>query len=294
MRGIIGITFAVFISCGLILTAQHSTLAQGKGAEESTRAMVERLEREIQDIRAKIAENPSSPEAEKLRSKMQWNLQRIKAISPDAVKQVERGMKTPEKHSLELEDYLIIAKNNLFKSLGAVDEIKRQDFALTGILGRTAIIQTMSGSQSYYVAEGKSFGNGARLTHIGTDSVTVVYDGEETRLKLGEGTFSGASQRSTGKGSVKQQKNASAVDDRERREMGRGGAGSYEAEKEKEERERKQREQMEQKVSNLYRKRDDIRQKIVYMQERGHVDHDAYKALEEVNRVVQDLESKMR
>ena len=195
MRHIIRITFAVFISFGLILATQYSTLSQSKPDEESTRAMVERLKREIQEIQAKIAEDPSSPEAEKLKGRMQWNLQKIKAVSPDAAKQVKPEVENPESSIPELEDYMIITKNNLFNPLGAGNVVKKQEFVLTGILGSTAIIQDAGGSQSYYVAEGKSFGNGAKLTRIGTDSVTVFHNGEKAELRLGVGTTSNTSRR---------------------------------------------------------------------------------------------------
>ena len=50
---------------------------------------------------------------------------------------------------------------------------------------RIAFIQSSDGN-SYYVAEGDTFGNGLRVANIATNKVTIISGGSRIELKLGE------------------------------------------------------------------------------------------------------------
>jgi predicted RNase H-like nuclease (RuvC/YqgF family) len=288
MRGSIGNVFIIFIGLGLIL--QYSGVsAQKESDQESPRAMVEQLSKEIRDIHARIAENPSSPEVEKLQAKIKWNERRIKEISPDALSKSKTG--DSELRVPDLEYYMIIARNNLFTPLGSVREAKRQEFALTGILGRTALIQAMDESRSYYVAEGESFANGARVTRIGKDTVTIIHEGNEVNLKLGEGVSASGPQGEQDKGSI-QQKKTPGMDGQARKKM-----VSNEEERLKQEmKERMQEERgnIKRKIGDLQRERDELKQVVTEMERKGQIDHNAYRRIEEIDRVVRELESNLR
>jgi hypothetical protein len=288
MHGSISKLLIIFIGLGLIL--QYSGVsAQSKSDPESPRAMVEQLSKEIRDIHTRIAENPSAPEVEKLRAKIKWNERRIKEMSPDALSKSKTG--DSELRVPDLEYYMIIARNSLFTPLGSVREAKRQEFALTGILGRTALIQVIGESKSYYVAEGESFANGARVTRIGKDTVAIIHEGNEVNLKLGEGLFSSGPQQGQDKGSIQQKKTP-----------GMGGQASKKmvsSEEEKLKREMKERMQEERgnikrKIGDLQRERDKLKQVVTEMEKKGQIDQDAYGRIEEIDRVVRELESNLR
>jgi hypothetical protein len=89
------------------------------------------------------------------------------------------------------ERYATIVRNNLFMPLGSGGEVKREDFMLAGILGDSAFIQMMGSDRSFYVIEGQSFANGAKLIRIGKDSVTILHEGVEKELTLAGGTTAG-------------------------------------------------------------------------------------------------------
>lgn len=202
MRGIISNILIIFTGLGLIFFTQYTGVKAQEGSnQESPRAIIEQLTKEIRDIHAKIAENPSSPEIEKLRAKIKWNERRIKEMSPDALSKSKTGDSEPRVPGLEY--YMIISRNNLFTPLGSVREAKGQEFALTGILGNTALIQIIGESESYYVTEGESFANGARVASIGKDTVTIMHEGNKVNLKLGEGLPAGGPPGKSGKMDLK-------------------------------------------------------------------------------------------
>ncbi len=174
----------------LLLGADHSIIAQSNQYYESPKAMIYRLQQETDEMQAKIAENPSSPDAERLKIMIQLNNRRIKEIFPGATEQAIRSIRP---HGRRLEDYMVIAQNNLFTPLGAVAEVKQQQFIVTGILvmgtRKVAFIQSTEGN-SYYVAEGDTFGNGVKVASIMADRVTIINGGNRIELKLGEGSSS--------------------------------------------------------------------------------------------------------
>ena len=86
-----------------------------------------------------------------------------------------------------VERYRAIVKNNLFMPLGSGDEVKRREYILTGIMGNSAFIQMEDSGKSFFVTEGQSFGNDAKLVQIGPGSVTIVHEGNRKELKLASG-----------------------------------------------------------------------------------------------------------
>ena len=181
----------IIAGCSIILISQQNTLAQAKGDQKSPRAMVEQLQQEIEELQADLAENPSSSKAQKIKSRIQWNIRKIKEINPD--KDIEDK---PESKPVDskisgnaggMERYAAIIKNNLFTPLGSGGEVKRKEFILTGILGKSAFIQLEGSSDSHYVTEGQSFGNGAKLVQVGENSVTIIHEGTRKELRLNEG-----------------------------------------------------------------------------------------------------------
>lgn len=255
MRGSISNTLIIFIGFVLILFPQYTGVnAQDKSDQESPRAMVEQLTKEIRDIHAKIAENPSSPEIEKLQAKIKWNERRIKEISPDVLGKSKTGdseLRTPD-----LEYYMIISRNNLFTPLGSVREEKRQEFALTGILGSTALIQIIGESESYYVAEGGSFANGARVASIGKDTVTIIHEGNKVNLKLGEGLPAGGPPGKSDKMSTPQNKTPGKGDQASKKVSGSKEAGLKQG---LEEKKQTGKGNIKQKITDLNRERDKLK-----------------------------------
>ncbi len=290
MRGSISNVLIISIFIGLGLVLQYSGVsAQNESDAESPRAIVEQLSKEIRDIHARIAENPSASEVEKLRAKIKWNERRIKEISPDALSRIKAGDSEPRVPDLEY--YMIIARNNLFTPLGSVREAKRQEFALTGILGRTALIQVIGESRSYYVAEGESFAGGATVTRMGKDTVTIIHEGNEVNLKLGEGLPASEPQGKTVKGSI-QQKKTPGMDAQANKKM----VSSEEERLKREMKERMQEERgnIKRKIGDLQRERDKLKLVVTEMERKGQIDHDAYRRIEEIDRVVRELESNLR
>jgi len=107
-----------------------------------------------------------------------------------------------------MERYSAIIKNNLFTPLGSGGEVKRKGFVLTGILGKAAFIQMEGSSDSFYVTEGQSFGNGAKLARIGENSVTIIHEGSRKELKLASGTLISQSGGAKGGRTEQRQKNS--------------------------------------------------------------------------------------
>jgi uncharacterized protein YukE len=79
-----------------MLTVQHSILAQVKSKQESPRAMLQRLQQEIEGLQDKIAENPSSSKVGEMKSKIQWNMRKIKEMAPRIGEQTERKIKAKD------------------------------------------------------------------------------------------------------------------------------------------------------------------------------------------------------
>lgn len=152
MRRSMNIILAVFVACSLVLTVQHSTLAQGKSKQKS--------------------------------------------------------QKREKTHIFGVERYKAITQNNLFMPLGSGDEVKRKEFVLTGIMGNSAFIQMESSGRSFFVAEGQSFGNDAKLVRVGGNSVTIVHEGNKKELQLASGILIGKGKSAKGGGSKQQQNNS--------------------------------------------------------------------------------------
>jgi len=293
------VLLTILIVYSLILVAHNGMLAQvpnegdliqaERRDRESPRAMIHKLQQEIEDIEAKIAENPSSPEVGKLRRQIQWNKRKIEGIlsGVDGAGKMSAipvsRIKKREVRTSGLERYMVIAQNNLFTPLGSGGESKQQEFAVTGILSsgakKVALIQLVSGSASYYVAEGEAFGNGARLVRIRENTVTIAHGGSETELKLGEGV----SQSQGGRGQQPQRRGeTSRKPDQER--MGDARRDEDRQIKEMEEKrrfEQERREDIERKIGDLHRKREEIKQRIMEMQGREQVDPDELREMEE-------------
>lgn len=293
MRGRLKVIFVIVVGYSLMLVVQYGVLAQAKRDQESPRAMIERLHQEIEDAQAKIAESPSSPEVAKLKQKIQWNKRKIEEILPGVTGQTE-SKKIKKVPKSGLERYMIIAENNLFTPLGSGVEVKRQEFALTGILGKAALIQTVGGAASYYVTQGESFGNSAKLTRVGKDSVTIIHEGNKTELRLGEDISTSGSQRKGGRESGQPGKPIRKDDRKKMEDVRREEEMRMREEEERRRREQEEREHIEGKIHDLHREREEIKRRIVEMEERGHVDHDAYRRVEEIDRIIGELESSLR
>jgi len=93
MRRSLNVIFTIILICSLILTVQHNILAQTKSDQESPRAMLQRLQQEIEKLQANIAKNPSSSKVGEMKSKIQWNRRKIKEIAPGIKDQTERKIK---------------------------------------------------------------------------------------------------------------------------------------------------------------------------------------------------------
>jgi peptidoglycan hydrolase CwlO-like protein len=86
------VILAVVVICSLVLTVQHSILAQVKSKQGSPHAMLQRLQQEIDDLKSKIAENPSSSKIGDMERKIQWNMRKIKEITPRIGEETERKL----------------------------------------------------------------------------------------------------------------------------------------------------------------------------------------------------------
>ncbi len=162
MRHIMNIILAVVVVCSLVLTVQHSILAQAKSKQKS-----------------------------------QWKMQKTKETTPRKDDQTERKAKAKDDTKSEgteisgAERYRAIVQNNLFMPLGSGGEAKRKGFVLTGILGNSAFIQIEGSDRSFFVAEGQSFGNDAKLVQVGEDSVTIIHEVNKKELELASGMLVG-------------------------------------------------------------------------------------------------------
>ena len=164
--------------------------------------MLQRLQQEIEGLKDKIAENPSSSKVGEMKSRIQWNMRKIKEIAPSIGNQIERKIKTKddiEKTQISGEGlYRAIVQNNLFMPLGSGGEAKREEFVLIGTMGSAAFIQMEGSDKSFYVAEGQSFGNGAKLVQVGEKEAIIIHEGNRKELELVSGTL--ISQSGGGKG----------------------------------------------------------------------------------------------
>ena len=321
MRGRLNIILAILVGFNLVLVIHHSILAQSQDpvgdkkyenktgltekagrSHKSPRVMISEFQQEIKEIQARISENPSSPEVGKLKKKAQWNNRRIKELLASANKKGEDDgdkieIRREKSSAPGLERYMIIAQKNLFTPLGTGGEVKRQEFAVIGILGsgtkNSALIQLIDGSASYYVAQGETFGNGAKLVNIGKNDVTIVHEGNEIELKLGEGTFASQSRRVKEKDWERRGKQPSD-DERKQMEIARRKEEESRREMaEKHEREIKKREDTERKIHYLHQEREKIQMKIAEMEESGYINHDTYKKMEKIDQTVRKLEYSM-
>lgn len=199
---------------------------------------------------------------------------------------VQNREKTPT-----LEYYMVIIKNNLFKPLGFGDEIKRQEFVLTGILGSIALIQAVGQPNSYYLTAGETFANGAKLTRIGEDSVTIFHEGNKIELKLGSGVSDSPEGR---KGSGPRTKSSRS----NKQVKGNRGAESKRMAKNSGKRQKQEVNErniyVNQKLNDLNNQRGEIKKKIMIMEKQGHTDKDAYIAIKEIDYEMQELKSSSR
>lgn len=187
MRRSMNVILTVVVTCSLILTVQHSILPQVKSKQKS-----------------------------------QLKMQETKKIKPSKGDQTEPKTKAKGDIKSEgaqisgMERYRAIIQNNLFMPLGSGGEAKREEFALIGTMGRSAIIQMEGADRSFYVAEGQSFGNDAKLVRVGANSVTIFHEGSEKELKLVSGTLvsqsGGAKGGKTGQLQGKSGKNGKKMD----------------------------------------------------------------------------------
>ncbi len=294
MRGRLGIILAVSVGCSLMLVAQYNILAQTESDQESPRAMIHRLQLEIEKIQARIAESPSSSETEELKKRIQWNKRIIKEILPGASAKIEGKAKKRTVRVSGLERYMVIAKKNLFTPLGSGDEVKRQEFVVTAIMGKMVLIQPIGEPVSFYVSKGESFGSDAKLIRIAEDSVTIIHEGREIKLKLGDDRAV-TQPRSRKSGGSKGRKAPSRMADEERmRDARRDEEMRMREEEEIHRREQEEREHIARKIDDLHRERDEIQHKMMEMKERGLVDLDAHRRVEEIEHNIGDLESELR
>jgi hypothetical protein len=122
-------------------------------------------------------------------------MRKIKEIAPHIGGQTERkakakgDMKSERTQISGMERYRAITQNNLFMPLGSGGEVKREEFALIGTMGRSALIQMGTSDKSFYVVEGQSFGNGAKLVQVGENRATIIHEGNRKELKLASGAL---------------------------------------------------------------------------------------------------------
>ena len=187
MRHRMNVILAVVVTCSLMLIVQHSMLAQVKS-----------------------------------------NMRKTKEINPRTGKQTEgkikaKGdVKSERKQISGEERYRAIVQNNLFMPLGSGGEVKREEFVLTGILGNSAFIQMEGSDKSFYITEGQSFGNDAKLVRVGENSATIIHEGSKKELKLVSGTLFSQGRAAKGGRTGKRQGN-SEKNSREVRSANRSG-----------------------------------------------------------------------
>lgn len=181
------LTRVILITCLLAFVGHFIASSLLSQNYESPKAMIYRLQRETEEMQARIDANPSSPDAERLKIMIQLNNRKIKEILPGGIEQL---IHRSGHYVRPMEDYMVIAQKNLFNPLGEVAEVKQKQFFVTGIFGtgdrKVALIQRAGDPGSYYVAEGDEFGNGAKVASIEVNKVTIFYNGNRIDLKLGE------------------------------------------------------------------------------------------------------------
>ncbi len=265
MRRNINVIVIVIVTCSLILTIQHSILAQAKSKQKS-----------------------------------QLKMQETKEIKPLKGDQTERdtrakgGIKSEGAQISGIERYRAIIQNNLFMPLGSGGEAKREEFVLIGTLGRSAIIQMGGSDKSFYVAEGKSFGNDAKLVRVEENSVTIFHEGSEKELKLASGTLISQSGGSKGGKTEQRQgkpgKNGKKMDaipgaGKERRDGGEKKGGDTDWARNMS-------------IDDLSRARGDIERYIEGLRQKGVTDPEqyegAYKKMEMVERAMAEKEDSGR
>ena len=193
MRRRMNVMLAVVLTCSLLLTLQHSMLAQAKSKQKS-----------------------------------QGKMQKTKEAEPYTEEQTEReikaqgDVKSEKTQTSGAERYRAIIQNDLFMPLGPGGEVKREEFILTGILGNSAFIQMGGSDKSFYVVEGQSFGNGAKLVQVGENSVTIFHEGNEKELELASFTLVSRG-RGVGGGRSRQRQGNSAKSGREGGTANRSG-----------------------------------------------------------------------
>jgi len=176
MRRSMNVILIVVVTCSLILTVQHSILAQARSKQETQRKM-----------------------------------QKAKEIKPGKGDQTERKIRAKDDAKSEgtqisgMERYRAIIQNNLFMPLGSGGEVKQEEFVLIGTIGKSAFIKMQGSDKSFYVAEGQSFGNNAKLVRVGENSVTIVHEGNKKELELASGAFDSQGREAKGGGSKERQ-----------------------------------------------------------------------------------------
>jgi hypothetical protein len=191
------VILAVVITCSLMLTVQHSMLAQVKPKQKSQGKM-----QKTKEMNA-----------------------RIKGQSERKIK--AKGAIKSEKAKISgVERYNAIAQNNLFMPLGTGGEVKREGFVLAGILGSSAFIQMEGSGKSFYVVEGESFGNDAKLVEVGADSVTILHEGSKKELRLTSGAAIGQGGGAKGGGS-KQRQGSSGKNSKQMKTANRAGKKNW-------------------------------------------------------------------
>jgi hypothetical protein len=122
-------------------------------------------------------------------------MQETKKIKPSKGGQIQREAKAKDGAKSEgtqisgIERYRAIIQNNLFMPLGSGGEAKREEFALIGTMGKSAIIQMVGSGRSFFVSEEQSFGNDAKLVRVGEDSAIIIHEGNRKELKLASGAL---------------------------------------------------------------------------------------------------------
>jgi hypothetical protein len=181
----------------------------------------------------------------------------------------------------DMERYMVITKNNLFKPLGSGEVIKRQEFMLMGIFGRSALIKSIGDSRSYYISEGGTFADGAKLMRIEDNSVLITHEGEDTRLNLDSAYYSGSGRMG---------REGKPIVYKESVDMSKIGENKSAIENDQVWQKEAQ-EQLKQALYELKTEREEIKRKIMEMENSGEIDPEAYKAIQEIDSFIKELET---
>jgi len=178
MRRRMNFILIIAIICSLVLTAQQNILAQAKSKQKSQRKTQETKE---------IKQSKGDQTERKITAK--------------------DDVKSEKMQTSGAERYRAITQNNLFMPLGSGGEVKREEFILTGTMGRSALIQMEGSGRSFFVTEGQSFGNSAQLVQVEEDSVTIIHEGNEKELELASGMLVGQGRGTRGGRTGQRQRN---------------------------------------------------------------------------------------